>query len=150
MSIDFSKFNSSFNGVDFNKHLEEEKAKNIPVPNGKYVVTIDDIEMKLSKTQKLMVTITAKIQDDNNFNGRCIFFNRVISGTKNDISMISSLLSIFDDIQPDVKHTIQDSTRVYNEISEMIANLKEDSKGFIYTVIYNEEAFNSITFVEED
>ena len=65
---------------------EVEEAKNSDfgdVPDGKYIVGIEKMEIKLTKAQdKLMFAVQCKIKEGEQKN-RMIFFNRVISGNKN-------------------------------------------------------------------
>lgn len=84
MAIDFSAFDSKVDLAALQKEVEEAKDTDFAdVPDGKYIVSIEKMEIKLTKAQdKLMFAVQCKIKEGDQKN-RMIFFNRVISGNKN-------------------------------------------------------------------
>ena len=81
MAIDFSAFDSKVDLAALQKEVEEAKDADFSdVPDGKYIVSIEKMEIKLTKAQdKLMFAVQCKIKEGEQAN-RMIFFNRVISG----------------------------------------------------------------------
>lgn len=84
MAIDFSAFDSKVDLAALQKEVEEAKDTDFgDVPDGDYIVSIEKMEIKLTKAQdKLMFAVQCKIKEGEQAN-RTIFFNRVISGNKN-------------------------------------------------------------------
>ena len=94
MGIDFRAFDNKVDLAALQKEVEEAKNTDFEdVPDGKYIVSIEKMEIKLTKAQdKLMFAVQAKIKEgvdedgesvDTDQKNRMIFFNRVISGNKN-------------------------------------------------------------------
>ena len=82
--VDFSAFDNKVDLEALQKEVEEAKNSDFgDVPDGKYIVGIEKMEIKLTKAQdKLMFAVQCKIKEGEQKN-RMIFFNRVISGNKN-------------------------------------------------------------------
>lgn len=82
--VDFSAFDDKVDLAALQKEVEEAKDSDFgDVPDGKYIVGIEKMEIKLTKAQdKLMFAVQCKIKEGEQKN-RMIFFNRVISGNKN-------------------------------------------------------------------
>lgn len=82
--VDFSAFDNKVDLAALQKEVEEAKDSDFSdVPDGKYIVGIEKMEIKLTKAQdKLMFAVQCKIKEGEQKN-RMIFFNRVISGNKN-------------------------------------------------------------------
>ncbi|MFR4964027.1 MAG: DUF669 domain-containing protein [Streptococcus sp.] len=82
--VDFSAFDNKVDLAALQKEVEEAKDSDFgDVPDGKYIVGIEKMEIKLTKAQdKLMFAVQCKIKEGEQKN-RMIFFNRVISGNKN-------------------------------------------------------------------
>lgn len=84
MAIDFSAFDSKVDLSALQKEVEEAKDTDFAdVPDGDYIVSVEKMEIKLTKAQdKLMFAVQCKIKEGEQAN-RMIFFNRTISGNKN-------------------------------------------------------------------
>lgn len=82
--VDFSAFDNKVDLAALQKEVEEAKDSDFgDVPDGKYIVCIEKMEIKMTKAQdKLMFAVQCKIKEGEQKN-RMIFFNRVISGNKN-------------------------------------------------------------------
>lgn len=82
--VDFSAFDNKVDLAALQKEVEEAKDSDFgDVPDGKYIIGIEKMEIKLTKAQdKLMFAVQCKIKEGEQKN-RMIFFNRVISGNKN-------------------------------------------------------------------
>lgn len=146
--INFEQFNKTINSADFNEKIKEATYNNIPVPKGVYLVGVEKMELGLTSTEKVIFKAQFKVLDGDYAN-RVLFFNRVISGTKNDISMISGLLTFLNDLSGGaVDTTILDTTKVYNEIDRIVNEVFEECKNFEFDVEYDEKAFNSIKILQ--
>lgn len=143
--IDFSQFDRTINNSDFLQKLQHAQQQNVTIPNGDYLVSIDSMELTLSSTQKVMFKAQFNILDGE-FANRKLFFNRVISGTKNDVNMISGLLSFLNDMGTGVDTTIKNPQAVYTDIDRIVKEVYSESNSFEYEVTYDSSAFNTIKF----
>lgn len=143
--IDFSQFDRTINNSDFLQKLQEAQQQNVTIPNGEYLVSVDSMELTLSSTQKVMFKAQFNILDGE-FANRKLFFNRVISGTKNDVNMISGLLSFLNDMGTGVDTTIKNPQAVYTDIDRIVKEVYTESNSFEYEVIYDNSAFNTVKF----
>lgn len=75
MAIDFSAFDNKVDLAALQKEVEEAKDTDFAdVPDGKYIVSIEKMEIKLTKAQdKLMFAVQCKIKEGEQAN-RMIFF----------------------------------------------------------------------------
>ena len=141
--IDFSQFDRTINNSDFLQKLQEAQQQNVTIPKGEYLVSVDSMELTLSSTQKVMFKAQFNILDGE-FANRKLFFNRVISGTKNDVNMISGLLSFLNDMGTGVDTTIKNPQSVYTDIDRIVKEVYAESNSFEYEVIYDSSAFNTV------
>lgn len=83
MAIDFSAFDDKVDLAALQKEVAEAKDTEFAdVPDGKYIVGIEKMEIKTTKAgDKLMFAVQMKIKEGEQKN-RKIFFNRVISGNR--------------------------------------------------------------------
>ncbi len=83
MAVDFSAFDNKVNLAALQKEVAEAKDTEFAdVPDGKYIVGIEKMEIKTTKAgDKLMFAVQMKIKEGEQKN-RKIFFNRVISGNR--------------------------------------------------------------------
>ena len=144
--IDFSQFDRTINNSDFLEKLHEAQQQNVTIPNGEYLVSVDSMELTLSSTQKVMFKAQFNILDGE-FANRKLFFNRVISGTKNDVNMISGLLSFLNDMGTGVDTTIKNTKAVYTDIDRIVKEVYAETNTFEYEVEYDSKAFNTIKFL---
>lgn len=81
MAIDYSKFEQNVDLNALQKDVENAKETDFEdVPDGKYVVSIDKMEIKETKAHdKLMFAVQARIKEGE-YKNRLLFFNRVILG----------------------------------------------------------------------
>lgn len=151
MAIDFSAFD---NKVDLNE-LQNE-VQNAPdnefqeVPDGKYIVGIEKMEIKLTKAgDKLMFAVQCKIKEGEQAN-RMIFFNRVISGNKvsetwNDGRAIKSVITWLEKLETEVVPEFIN----YADFADCVLDIFQEIQGKIeMEVDYKSSAFNPITILE--
>lgn len=153
MAIDFSAFDNKVDLAALQKEVEEAKdADFADVPDGKYIVSIEKMEIKLTKAQdKLMFAVQCKIKEGEQAN-RMIFFNRVISGNKvsenwNDGRAIKSVCTWVN------KLIAEDDTPVefvnYADFADQILDVFQSIQGAIEVEVdYKADAFNPITIKE--
>lgn len=151
MAIDFSAFD---NKVDLSE-LQNE-VQNAPdnefqeVPDGKYIVSIEKMEIKLTKAQdKLMFAVQCKIKEGEHEN-RMIFFNRVISGNKvsetwNDGRAIKSVITWLEKLETKVVPEFIN----YADFADCVLDIFQEIQGKVeMEVDYKSSAFNPITILE--
>jgi len=145
MAVDFSKIDEAINLDEVQKSVQEAKDNAVDVPKGTYIVGIDKMEIGATKKDgRPMFTMQCRIKEGEQKN-RCIFMNRVIYGTKNDGSMIQSVITLLDKFQtatvPEFKG--------YNAFVDNVLDIYEEIQGKVECEIdYDPDAFNSISIKE--
>lgn len=149
--MDFSKFDEQVN-LEQLKHDAEEAAKNNggdypEVPEGTYTVKVEKLEVGATKDGRPMLKAQCRIVEGE-YKKQCLFYNRVLYGTKNDANMIASAVGFLKNLEPseDVGPVVFES---YNQFSELALDIAEDIDGVMeYEVDYDPDAFNSISIVD--
>lgn len=155
MAIDFSAFDNKVDLDALQKDVAEAKDTEFQdVPDGKYIVGIEKMEIKLTKAQdKLMFAVQCKIKEDLQGNGqedRMIFLNRVISGNKvsenwNDGRAIKSVITWLEKLETEVVPEFIN----YADFADCVLDIFQEIQGKIeMEVDYKSSAFNSITITE--
>lgn len=150
--MDFSKFDQQ---VDLNKLTAdaEEIKKNggtgdFPeVEEGIYRTKIEKLEIKSTKDGRPMLTAMFRILNGQKFGNQCLFFNRVLYGTKNDANMIAGALTWLEELEPseEVGPIVFQS---YSQFNDLVLDIAEDVADLEYDVYYDPEAFNPIKIEE--
>lgn len=150
--MDFNKFDQQ---VDLNKLKEdaEEIKKNggtgdfLEVEEGTYTTKIEKLEIKPTKDGRPMLSAMFRILKGQKFGNQCLFFNRVLYGTKNDANMIAGALTWLEELEPseEVGPIVFQS---YSQFNELVLDIAEDVADLEYEVYYDPEEFNPIK-VEE-
>ena len=151
MAIDFSVFDQN---VDV-EQLANDVA-NAPdtefeeVPDGKYIVSIEAMEIKLTKAaDKLMFAVQCKIKEGNQ-KGRMIFFNRVISGNKssekwNDGKAIKSVITWLEKLETE---TVPEFFN-YQDFADCVLDIFQEVKDAVEVEVeYKSDNFNPISIKE--
>lgn len=151
MAIDFSVFDQN---VDV-EQLANDVA-NAPdtefeeVPDGKYIVSIEAMEIKLTKAQdKLMFAVQCKIKEGSQ-KGRMIFFNRVISGNKNtekwnDGKAIKSVITWLEKLETE---TVPEFFN-YQDFADCVLDIFQEVKDAVEVEVeYKSDNFNPISIKE--
>lgn len=157
MAIDFSAFDNKVDLAALQKEVEEAKDSDFQdVPDGKYIVGIEKMEIKLTKAQdKLMFAVQCKIKEDLQGKGqenRMIFFNRVISGNKvseswNDGRAIKSVCTWVNELLGDDEAPVEFVN--YQDFAEQILDVFQSIQNAIEVeVTYAASKFNHITINE--
>ena len=153
MAIDFSAFDNKVDLAALQKEVEEAKdAGFADVPDGKYIVSIEKMEIKLTKAQdKLMFAVQCKIKEGEQAN-RMIFFNRVISGNKvsenwNDGRAIKSVCTWVNELLGEDETPVEFIN--YQDFADQILDVFQSIQNNIEVeVTYAASKFNPITINE--
>ena len=151
MAIDFSAFDNKVDLDALQKDVAEAKDTEFQdVPDGKYIVGIEKMEIKLTKAgDKLMFAVQCKIKEGEQEN-RMIFFNRVISGNKvsetwNDGRAIKSVITWLEKLETEVVPEFIN----YADFADCVLDIFQEIQGKIeMEVDYKSSAFNPITILE--
>lgn len=168
--MDFSKFDKEIDTKQLAKDAEEA-AKNgmgdFPeVPDGVYIARIESMELGETKDGRPMFKAMFRIieaVEDGDFDRDnkeamdfienwpatkmpCIFMNRVVYGTKNDASMIGSVLGFLRELDSEVTPIIFEN---YSQLADLILDVMEDIDGILeYEITYKKKAFNNVSINE--
>ena len=155
MSI-FEKFDAQVNMEDINKQMAEAAENSFEeVPAGKYITKIEKMNLGTTKDGRPMFRVQMRIVDSDGVNELrflskyktkkpCIFMNRVIFGTKNDGSMIASVVTWLNKIGFDPLVEF----RGYADFEQVVMDCAEQVAGLEFEVTYDPSKFNSITIDE--
>lgn len=153
MAIDFSAFDDKVDLDELQKEVENANDTDFEdVPDGKYIVSIEKMEIKLTKAQdKLMFAVQCKIKEGEQAN-RMIFFNRVISGNKNtekwnDGKAIKSVCTWVNKLLDEDEEPVDFVN--YQDFADQILDVFQAIQGKIeMEVTYAADKFNPITIEE--
>ena len=144
MAVDFSKIDEAVDLQGLQKDVEDSKNNFSDVPKGTYIVSIEKMEIGETKDHRPMFKMQCKIKEGE-FKNRNMFMNRVIYGTKNDGSMIQSVLTLLEKLQTS---TVPEFTG-YNAFVDNVLDIYEEIQGKVeLEVEYDADAFNSISIKE--
>lgn len=149
--MDFSKFDEQVN-LDQLKADAAEAEKNggfgdFPeIPKGTYIVKADSLELGETKDHRPMLKGQFRIQEGE-FEKSCLFYNRVLYGTKNDANMIASAVGFLKKLEPseEVGLVVFNS---YGDFADLVLDIAEDIQDLEYEVEYDPKAFNSISITD--
>lgn len=145
--MDFSKFDEQIDTNQLAKDVEEA-AKNgggdFPIiPKGTYTVKAEKLELGTTKDGRPMLKGQFRITEGE-YAKQCLFYNRVIFGTKNDANMIAAAVGFLNNLEPseEVGPIVFES---YSQFADLVLDVMEDIDGALeYEVEYDPDAFNSI------
>lgn len=144
MAVDFSKIDEAVDLQGLQKDVEDSKNNFSDVPKGTYIVSIEKMEIGETKDHRPMFKMQCKIKEGE-FKNRNLFMNRVIYGTKNDGSMIQSVLTLLEKLQT---VTVPEFTG-YNAFVDNVLDIYEEIQGKVeLEVEYDADVFNSISIKE--
>ena len=146
--MDFTKFDSMINEAELSKQLEEAKNNapqtNKEVPAGNYTVKVEKMEVGATKDGRPMFKVQCRILEGD-FKKWCVFMNRVLYGTKNDATMISSVIGWLQKLEPSMTVEFKN----YSQFSDLVLDIFEEVADAVeLDVAYDPEAFNSISIEE--
>lgn len=144
MAVDFSALDKEIDQEQLRKAVAEAKNNSGDIPKGTYIVGIDKMEIRETKDHRPMFFIQARVREGE-YKNHCVFMNRVIYGTKNDGSMIQSVITLLDKLETE---TIPEFNG-YQDFVEVVADIYEEIQGKVECEIdYDKDAFNSISIKE--
>lgn len=144
MAVDFSKIDEAVDLKGLQQDVEDSKNNFSDVPNGTYIVSIEKMEIGETKDHRPMFKMQCKIKEGE-YKNRNLFLNRVIYGTKNDGSMIQSVLTMLDKLQT---QTIPEFTGYNNFVTNVLDIFQEVQGKVELEIEYDADAFNSISIKE--
>lgn len=150
MSIDYSAFDNKIDLEELQKEVDEAKETDfVDVPDDTYVVSIEKMEIKLTKAQdKLMFAAQFKIKEGEYAN-RMIFFNRVISGNTSpkwtDAQAIKSVITWLSKLETEVEPEFIN----YGDFADCVLDIFQEVQNTVeIEVDYKADNFNPITIKE--
>lgn len=145
MAVDFSAIDNAIDQEALDKSVQDAKNNANDVPKGTYICSIEKMEIgETKKDHRPMFILQLKIKEGEHTK-RNLFMNRVIYGTKNDGSMIQSVITILEKLET---QTAPQFTG-YNNFVENVADIYEEVQGKIeLEVDWDSTAFNSISINE--
>lgn len=151
MAIDFSAFDQNVDVEQLAKDVANEPAAEFDeVPDGKYIVSFEAMEIKLTKAgDKLMFAVQCKIKEGEQ-KGRMIFFNRVISGNKssekwNDGKAIKSVITWLEKLETE---TVPEFFN-YQDFADCVLDIFQEVKDAVEAEVkYKADSFNPISIKE--
>lgn len=146
--MDFSKFDATINEAELTKQLEEAKNNapqtNKEVPAGNYTVKVEKMEVGATKDGRPMFKVQCRILEGE-FKKWCVFMNRVLYGTKNDATMISSVIGWLQKLEPSMTVEFKN----YSQFADLVLDIFEEVADAVeLDVAYDPNAFNSISIEE--
>ena len=133
MAIDFKKFQEQFPAAEMTKAVEQAKENGgyEKIPDGEYRCKVEKMELRESKNGAPMCSIMFRIVAGDH-KKQCIFYNRVLAGTKNDGFMMKSNNDFLESLDSGVPVSFE-SREQYND---MILDIAEaiDADKLEYTV----------------
>lgn len=150
MSIDYSAFDNKIDLEELQKEVDEAKETDfVDVPDDTYVVSIEKMEIKLTKAQdKLMFAAQFKIKEGEYAN-RMIFFNRVISGNTSpkwtDAQAIKSVITWLSKLETEVEPEFIN----YADFADCVLDIFQEVQNTVEVEVeYRADNFNPVTIKE--
>lgn len=149
--MDFSAFDKQIDLNQLKKDTEEIKKNggtgDFPeIPAGNYNAKVEKLELGTTKDGRPMLRAMFRITEGD-YKKHCLFFNRVLFGTKNDANMIAGAMTWLESLEPseDVGPIVFDG---YSDLAELVMDIAEDISDLEYEVEYDPDEFNSVSIVE--
>lgn len=144
MAVDFSALDREVDQEQLRKDVEKAKNNSVDIPKGTYIVGIDKMEIRATKDGRPMFFIQCRVKEGE-YKNKCMFINRVIYGTKNDGSMIQSVITLLDKLETS---TIPEFNG-YQDFVDCVADIYEEVQGKVECEVdYDKNAFNAISIKE--
>lgn len=154
MAIDFSKFDEQVNTQQLAADAAEAKKNGggySEIPDGQYETKIEKMEIGETKDGRPMFKVMFRILDGQ-YKKSCLFMNRVIFGTKNDASMIGSVIGFLEKLEAldENGDPILCIFQSYSQLNDLVMDIMEaiEADGLGYIVDYKKDDFNSVSIEE--
>lgn len=144
--MDFSKFDKEVNLEQLKADAAEAAENGLgdypEVPDGTYVGKIETMELGETKDGRPMLKVMFRITEGE-YEKSCLFMNRVVYGTKNDASMIGSVIGFLKTLDSEVQPIVFEG---YAQLADLVLDIMEDIDGVLeYEVEYKKDAFNNLS-----
>ena len=122
MAIDFKKFQEQFPAAEMTKAVEQAKENGgyEKIPDGEYRCKVEKMELRESKNGAPMCSIMFRIVAGDH-RKQCIFYNRVLAGTKNDGFMMKSNNDFLESLDSGVSVSFES----WEQYNDMILDIAE-------------------------
>lgn len=144
----FDKFNKNVNKEEIRKQVSEaaqNQGEYKDVPVGTYVGEIEKLELAATKDGRPMLKVQFRIKEGE-YKKHCLFMNRVVAGTKNDMAMIASVEGWINKLEPEKPLEFDGN---YSNFAEDIMDIAEEICGQVMLQVeYDPDSFNNISIVE--
>ena len=145
--MDFSKFDKEVDTkalAEDVKEAQENGDQYAETPDGTYVCKVESLELGQTKDGRPMLKAMFRIVEGDQ-KKRCLFYNRVLYGTKNDANMIASAIGFLMKLDSGIDVVFQN----YSQFAELVLDIFEEIAGTLeYEVEYEQDAFNSISITD--
>ena len=148
MAIDFKKFQEQFPAAEMTKAVEQAKENGgyEKIPDGEYRCKVEKMELRESKNGAPMCSIMFCIVAGDH-KKQCIFYNRVLAGTKNDGFMMKSNNDFLESLDSGVPVSYE-SWEQYNDMILDIAEAIDADKLEYMVAVENDGDFSNLTIVD--
>ena len=144
--MDFSKFDKEINVKQLTADIAEAQKNgggSQSVPAGTYEAILEKLELGETKDHRPMVRGQFRIVSGE-YKKFCLFYNRVIYGTKNDANMIASVIGFLLSLEP--SEDVGDiAFRSYSSFADLLLDIAEDCAELTYTIDYDPDKFQAIS-----
>lgn len=154
--MDFKEFDKKIDVQDLSAKVKEAEENggtgDFPdIPKGTYVVKLEKMEVGATgPNSKCPGSPMLKVQfriTEGEFEKSCLFFNRVLYGTKNDANMIAGAVTFLNSLEP--SDEIGEVEFVcYSDFADLVLDIAEDVAELEYEVEYDPAAFNAVKITD--
>ena len=103
------------------------------LPDGEYKIKLDKMELTQSQKQQLMIKAQFRIKAGNHQN-KCIFVNKVMTGTKNDGFMMLKAKEFLESLDSGIDVEFNDWEQFNDLILDIADAIKDDDLTYICTL----------------
>ena len=148
MAIDFKKFQQQFPAAEMTKAVEQAKENGgyEKIPDGEYRCKVEKMELKESKKGAPMCSIMFRIVAGD-LKKQCIFYNRVLAGTKNDGFMMKSNNDFLNSLDSGIDVSFE-SWEQYNDLILDIAEAIDADKLEYMVQVKNDGKYQTLEIVD--
>ena len=145
--MDFSKFDEQINSEQLQKEITEaaeNQGDYEETPDGTYVTKVEKLELGKTKDGRPMLKAMFRITEGD-YKKKCLFYNRVIFGTKNDGNMIASAIGFLKSLDSGIDVVFE----TYSQFADLVLDIFEEIESTLeYEVEYEADAFQPISINE--
>ena len=120
------------------KEAEENQGEYDKLPDGEYTTTLDKLELGESQKGALMLKAQFRITKGDEKN-KCIFVNKVLTGTKNDGWMLLQAKNFLESLDSGIDIDFEGWEDFADMLTEMADAIKEDKLSYVLKVAENKK-----------